>query len=429
MLLPRGRGLKNLWRGDPQYQDFFVTVSGNPNLSQVIRPRTLPLLTEFTTAAGPRRLWTTFSPDQVDLNFNNPAVLLAILDVLLFYVARGARFLRLDAIAFLWKEIGTPCLHLPQTHAVIQLFRAVLQEVAPRVQLISETNVPHQDNISYFGDGSNEAQLVYNFALPPLALHSFLAGDARQLTRWAQSLVLPSSQVAFFNFLASHDGVGVNPARGILTGEEIEALVASTATAGGFVSCKIMPDGSELPYELNINYLDMLSPPVARERVELAAGRFLTAQAIMLSLQGIPGIYFHSLFGSRGDPAGAESSGIKRRINREKLARISLESELRDRGSLRARVFQGYRELLRRRRAQPAFSPAADQVVLELDPRVFAVLRRTADRSHGVLCLHNVSAETVVLSRSEILPGGQVLPPFSFRWLEQNPAEVRPGSS
>src|SRR5690606_35016656 len=108
------------------------------------------------------------SADQVDLNFKNPAVLLATTRALLFYVEHGAKFIRLDAIAYLWKEIGTPCIHLPQTHQVIQLMRAVLDEVAPDVRLITETNVPHPDNISYFGAGTNEAQLVYNFALPPL---------------------------------------------------------------------------------------------------------------------------------------------------------------------------------------------------------------------------------------------------------------------
>ena len=178
-------------------------------------------------------MWTTFSADQVDLNFKEPRVLLAALEVLLFYAAQGAGFIRLDAIAFLWKEIGTSCLHLPQTHAVIQLMRAVLDVAAPEVLLITETNVPHGDNISYFGDGTNEAQLVYNFALPPLVLHSLATGNAEKLTRWAQALALPSDRVTFFNFLASHDGIGLNPARGILSDAEIDGLVGRTLKHGG----------------------------------------------------------------------------------------------------------------------------------------------------------------------------------------------------
>lgn len=403
--------------GDPAYRDFFVTVEGAPDLSAVIRPRALPLLTEFPGAGGRQRVWTTFSADQVDLNFKNPAVLAAVLEALLFYVRQGARFIRLDAIAFLWKEPGTTCLHLPQTHRIIRLMRAVLDEVAPQTLLITETNVPHRDNVSYFGDGTDEAQLVYNFALPPLVLHSLQTGDATKLTGWAQSLRLPSDRVTFFNFLASHDGIGLNPARGILSEEEIAALVRRTEERGGFISCKNLPDGSQAPYEMNINYLDALSAPAAAEPPELAARRFLTAQAIMLCLQGMPGIYFHSLFGSRGDRPGAEASGIKRRINREKLDRARLEAELAEPASLRHRVFAGLRALLQLRCGHPAFAPAARQTVLDLDPRVFAVRRESLDGRDRMLCLHNTGTEEI-----SVHPGGPSSPPLTIeawghRWL------------
>ena len=413
----QGEWFGRFLRDEPEFHDFFVTVEGNHDFSRVVRPRALPLLTEFAAVSGPRKIWTTFSADQVDLNFKNPAVLLRALETLLFYIAKGARFIRLDAIAFLWKEIGTTCLHLPQTHCVVQLMRAVLDEVAPGVLLITETNVPHADNVSYFGDGTNEAQLIYNFALPPLVLHVLAAGNAGKLTRWAQSLALPSERVTFFNFLASHDGIGLNPARGILGDHEIDALVARTLDHGGFVSYKNMSDGSQVPYELNINYLDALSNPAAGEPVELAARKFLTAQAIMLSLQGMPGIYFHSLFGSRGDRAGVEASGIKRRINREKLDRARLEADLADAGLLRARVFDGYCELLRARASHAAFAPDAAQHVLDLDARVFAVLRASADGADRVLCLHNASPDRVCVRPVALSAGPVELPPYGSRWI------------
>jgi sucrose phosphorylase len=391
----QGAWFQRFLASDPQYRDFFVTVEGHPDLSQVIRPRALPLLTEFGTAAGPRQVWTTFSADQADLNFKNPSVLLAAVEALLFYVANGARFIRLDAIAFLWKEIGTPCLHLPQTHAIIQLLRAVLDSVAPQVLLITETNVPHEDNLSYFGDGANEAQLVYNFALPPLVLHSLRTGNAEKLTDWAAALRTPSTRTTFFNFLASHDGIGLNPARGLLTEGEIRALVAGALDHGGFISTKNMPDGSEAPYELNINYLDALSNPAASEPEEWTARRFLTAQAVMLSLPGVPGIYFHSIFGSRGDRPGAEASNIKRRINRQRLDRAQLERELADATSLRSRVFNGYGRLLRQRRRHAAFAPCSPARVLVLHPSVFAILRENPEGDDRVLCLHNLGARPV----------------------------------
>ena len=391
----QGEWFQRFLADDPRYADFFITVAGDMDLSQVVRPRAIPLLKEFITSAGPKRVWTTFSADQVDLNFKNPEVLLAVVEALLFYVSQGARFIRLDAIAFLWKEIGTTCLHQPQTHAVIQLLRAVLDEVAPHVLLMTETNVPHADNLSYFGDGTNEAQLVYNFALPPLVLHALQTGNAEKLTRWAQFLELPSDRVTFFNFLASHDGIGLNPARGILSDAEIDALVRRTLAHGGFISYKDTPDGARLPYEMNINYLDALSNPAEGEPVELAARKFLTAHAIMLSLRGVPGIYFHSLFGSRGDRAGARTSRIPRRINREKLDRIRLEAELNETRSLRGCVWNGLKDLLRIRGARSAFHPQAVQRVLTTDGGVFAVCRIPPEKEDQVLCLHNVSAEPV----------------------------------
>jgi sucrose phosphorylase len=381
------------WRADdPAFADFFIAVEGEPDLSRVVRPRALPLLTLVETAAGPRRVWTTFSDDQIDLNFANPAVLLAVFDVLLEYVARGAEFLRLDAIAYLWKEIGTPSIHRPQTHRVIQLIRAVLDEVAPAVVLITETNVPHVDNISYFGDGRNEAQLVYNFALPPLVLHAFHTGSARVLSAWAAGLERPSERTTYFNFLASHDGIGVNPARGILPEDEIEALVARVQAHGGLISYKHNPDGAQSPYELNINYFDALSNPRLAEPLALQVDRYAAAHAIMLALVGLPGIYFHSLLGSRGWPEGVARTGRNRTINREKLDADVLDAELEQPGHLRQRVFGRLAALLRARAASPAFSPVGYQSVLELGERVFAVRRESPDRRSQAICLHNVTA-------------------------------------
>src|SRR5258706_1131110 len=291
---------KGFLQNDPHYRDYFITVEDSPDLSQVVRPRALPLLSTFNTSSGEKRVWTTFSADQIDLNYQNPEVLLEILDILLTYVEHGATFIRLDAIAYLWKEIGTTCIHLPQAHHVIQFLRAALNEVAPHVYLITETTVPHTDNISYFGDGTNEAQLVYNFALPPLSLHTFHTGDARILCEWARTLTLPSDQTTFFNFLASHHGIGLNPARGILSNLEVESLVNKTLEHGGLVSYKHNADGSQSPYEININYFDALSNPhnllpaartspgtaagAERESLDLQVDRFITAQAIMLAL-------------------------------------------------------------------------------------------------------------------------------------------------
>ena len=384
-------------RGEKPYADYFITIDPATDLSQVTRPRALPLLTPVSMVAGIRHVWTTFSDDQVDLNYANPTVLLEIIRILLEYGTRGAEIIRLDAIAYLWKEIGTPCIHLPQTHRVVKLLRAILDLAAPQVILITETNVPQQENISYFGDPiaaggrTDEAQMVYQFPLAPLVLHSFHSGEATKLTAWA-SQVQPSTGGMFFNFIASHDGIGVMPARGLLNEGEIQALVDKTIAHGGRVSYKTNSDGSQSVYELNITLFDALNDPSAPDP-SLDTRRFLASQAIMLALAGVPGIYFHSLFGLHNFQPHAGQSGMARSINREKMSRGSLETLLADATAHHARVFDGFCHMLRVRRGQAAFHPGGGQRTLSLSPAIFALLRTPPDGNtqQSVFCLVNVS--------------------------------------
>ncbi len=390
-------------RRQEPYSGYFIEVDPQADLSMVVRPRALPLLTEVVTSDGPRSVWTTFSEDQIDLNYANPRVLYEIIDLLLYYVSHGAEIIRLDAIAYLWKEIGTRSIHLPQTHHVVKLFRAVLDQVAPGVILITETNVPHAENVSYFGDWlpgtrrTDEAQMVYQFPLAPLVLHTFRTGDASVLSRWAAGLSDPTPGQAFFNFLASHDGIGVRPAEGLLSGDEVQALVQQTLDYGGRVSYKTNPDGSESPYELNITWYDALNDPNDPD-IGIDVARFMASQAIMLSLAGVPGIYVHSLFGSRNCYACLEETQRARSINREKFRLSELEAQLREPESRAGRVFEQYRALLSARRELPAFDPAGAQRILGLDDRLFALLRTDPAGETQVCCLINTSSQSYACS-------------------------------
>nr|HID12518.1 sugar phosphorylase [Anaerolineae bacterium] len=385
------RWFQEFLKGNPEFADYFIVVEEGTDLSQVVRPRALPLLTRVQTSQGERLVWTTFSADQIDLNYAHPDVLLKIIEILLLYIEKGAEIIRLDAIAYLWKKMGTPCIHLEETHRVVKLFRAILDAIAPHVMLITETNVPHEENISYFGDGSDEAQMVYQFSLTPLVLNAFHSGSARHLSEWAATLETPSDTTTFFNFLASHDGVGVTPALGILSEVEIQELVERTRAHGGYVSYRANPDGSRSVYELNISYFDALSDPRAAEPLDLQARRFLASQAIMLALVGVPGIYVHSLFGSRSYHAGVEQTGRYRSINREKFRRDELERELADPSSLRHQVFYPYLHLIRTRAAQRSFHPNGAQQVLFGNEALFALVRTSPGGDEKVLCIHNVS--------------------------------------
>jgi len=393
---------KGFLRDDPAYTGFFITVAPGTDLSGVTRPRALPLLTAVDTPSGEKLVWTTFSADQIDLNFGDPELLLAVLEVLLAYIERGAELIRLDAIAYVWKEVGTTCIHLPQVHSLVQLMRSVLDAVAPHVLLVTETNVPHEENISYFGDGSDEAQMVYQFPLAPLLLNAFHTGDAGHLLRWADGLETPSESTTFFNFTASHDGVGVRPTEGILDATELQALAQRALDHGGLVSFKTNSDGSQSPYELNISYFDALSDPtkVDEEGIKVQVDRFIASQAIMLALAGVPGIYVHSLFGSRSWREGVEQTGRNRTINREKWDRATLEAALAEPASLRRQVFDRYTALLRIRTAHRAFHPTGSQRIIFGNPALFTVLRTSPDEEESLVCIHNVS-DAVRIFRAE----------------------------
>lgn len=411
-------------KGNEKYKGYFIEEDPGKDYSKVTRPRALPLLTPFETVNGVKYIWTTFSGDQIDLNFKNPQVLLEVLDILSMYARNGARFIRLDAIGFMWKEVGTSCMHLEETHMLIKLIREVLDMSAPGTILITETNVPHKDNISYFGNGFDEAQMVYQFPLPPLTLYSFYAGNASKLLDWAANLEPTTEGTTFFNFLASHDGIGMRPTEGILTEKEKELMVYNTLEYGGRVSYKDNGDGTRSPYELNINYLDALNHPNDEDDVRIK--RFIAAHSILLSVEGVPGIYVHSLLASRNDSIGAEESGINRRINREKLDKDRLFAEL-ESNTLRSKIFGEFSDIIQLRRKQKAFSPEAKQDVIYFDDRVFSIIRTHEATGDQILVLVNVADDTVTLETgctgedlisTEQVNQSVILHPYQVMWIK-----------
>ncbi len=394
----KSKWFQGFLNGDPEFRDFFIAFNARDaidpdHLRLILRPRATDLLSRFDTIHGARFVWTTFSRDQVDLDYHNPRVLVAIVSVLLLYVRRGADLLRLDAITYIWRELGTRCAHLDETHALVQLFRAILDVVAPQVAIVTETNVPHEDNVSYFGDGTNEAQMVYNFALPPLVLHTFHTGDTARLAGWARSLARVSDTATYFNFLDSHDGIGLMGAEGILAPEEIDALVARCYRHGGLVSFRDTGDGTKSPYEMNITWYSALNREDDGEPMSLKVDRFIAARSIALVLRGVPGVYLPSLFGAKNDTEAVLGGDEARAINRKTIDEEALFGLLGDRESWVHQVAVRFRRLIQRRIEVPAFHPNADQEILSVNHGVFAVLRRTRNGRQRVLALTNVTAQ------------------------------------
>ncbi|MBV1610337.1 sugar phosphorylase [Listeria monocytogenes] len=383
------------------YNQFFIEKDSQFDYKNVTRPRTSPLFHKYE---NDKELWTTFSEDQLDLNVRNIDCLVALTDVLLFYASKQATSIRLDAIGFLWKTSGTTCMHLPETHEIISLWRLLIDELYSNLQIITETNVPHEENISYFGDGENEANMVYQFPLPPLVLHTFTCHDTTKLSKWAKSISQVSSTATYFNFLASHDGIGMRPATGILSDEEINSLVQKAVQNGGQVSYKDNADGTQSVYELNINYGEALQNPGEDTTEELVTKKIIAAHSILLTLQGVPAIYYHSLLGSKNDLVGYEESGINRRINREKLEKNQLVHEL-ETDTYRQTIFTSLKKLVQIRRNHTAFSPFATQEILDLGPDVFAIKRESEKECiYGIINVtsHNIR-KTLAFSGTNLL--------------------------
>lgn len=424
----QGEWFARFLRDEKPYRDWFRTEAHDTDLRSVVRPRTTPLLTPFDTTSGRRWVWTTFGPDQVDLDYRSPTLLLEIVDILLAYVDHGADIVRMDAVTYLWKEVGTSSVHHPLTHAVLRLLRAILEVAAPWVVLLTETNVPHAENVSYFGSGDDEAQMVYNFALPPLLLHTVASGDADALRAWARDLATPGPATWFLNFLASHDGIGVRPVESLLPTSAIEALVDRTVAHGGAVGKKRDADGGESAYELNVNYFDALVPPGAAEPTSRSVARFAAVHAVAMALPGVPAFYVHSLLGSRGDPALAAARGIPRAINRAKMSESPLHRELADRNGRRSRILRALSHLSRQRRAQAAFHPSAPSRVLDAPPGVFGVMRMADD--HVVHAWHELGGCTtdvhvpvggVDLVSGAVVAAGRVrLQPYQVLWVRSD---------
>lgn len=387
-------------QGQKPYDRFFFEASPKDDLSQVVRPRTTPLLQEVETSDGVKHVWCTFSHDQIDLNFANPEVLLEILRILRLHIDQGVQIIRLDAVAFIWKQVGTNSIHLPQTHAIVQLLRLLADYAQETVVLLTETNVPRAENLSYFGT-RDEAHVVYNFPLPPLILHAMMSGTAAKLQQWARTMPPAPLGCAYLNFTASHDGIGMRPAEGLLEKADVDQMIATLKQAGGLVSMRALPDGGEAPYELNCTFFDAMTRSFAGEE-EHKFARFLCSQTIPMSLEGIPAIYIHAMLATPNDHAAVSRRGMNRAINRHRWNYPDLKKRLQDPDTDQARALTALSKRLALRASQPAFHPNGTQFTLPLDERVFGLWRQALDRSQSIFALHNVSSNHLVLPRTDL---------------------------
>ena len=432
-----GDWFKQFIKNQSPGKDYFYSVTADYDISQVIRPRATPLLREVHTDDGIKYVWCTFSHDQVDLNFRNPAVLEEMAKIIKLYLDNGVQIFRLDAVAFLWKEAGSSCLNLNQTHEIIRLLRALIEYTKPGSIIITETNIPNRENLSYFGN-ANEAHIVYNFSLPPLLLNTLVTGNCHALKSWMMSMPPAQKGTTYLNFIASHDGIGLRPLEGLISDEDLQHLIASMERAGGQVSWRSLNDGGMRPYEINISLFDAMKGTLNQAEDDYQEQRFICAHIIMLSIEGVPAFYIHSLLATENDYEKLASTNNKRAINRHNWALDEIEKLLKT-DTHHKRILEELKRLIAIRKKQAAFHPNAIMFTLHVGDEVFAYWRQSIRRDQSIFCLNNVSDKTqevalstlnlistdawVDLISGEKLVEGQdiiTLKPYQSIWLSNN---------
>ncbi|WP_298635339.1 sugar phosphorylase [uncultured Umboniibacter sp.] len=391
---------ENFKRGLHPGKDFYFTALPTDDLSKVVRPRTSPLLQRVDTVEGPRWVWCTFSHDQVDFDFRNPEVLKAFVEIIRLHLDKGVRVFRLDAVAFLWKQVGSSSINLTETHELVRLLRTLIEHAADGAMIITETNIPNEENLAYFGN-ANEAHAIYNFSLPPLLVYSLISGDSHYLRQWLMTLPPAQFGTTYFNFLASHDGIGLRPVEGLLSDDEVDAFIRTMERSGGLVSWRAGAGGVRKAYEINITLMDALQGTV-KGHDEFGFARFICAHAVMLALEGIPAIYIHSLLGTRNDHLAVERLGYNRAINRHQWDYEQLIQHLSHPESPNAKVVSALKVLITLRKLQPSFHPNATQYTLQLGPGLFGFWRQSNDRRQSIFCLYNLTGETQRIPVSEL---------------------------
>ena len=438
----RSQWFENFKAGKSPGKNYFIEIDSQFDISNVVRPRTTPLLKTVQTLSDKKQVWCTFSPDQVDLDFRNPDVLIEMIKIINHYLQKGITIFRLDAVAFLWKKSGSTCIHLQETHEIIKLFRTLIQHKCSQAILITETNVPNRENLTYFGN-SNEAHLIYNFSLPPLLIYTLITGNCHHLKTWLMSMPPARMGTAYLNFIASHDGIGLRPAEGLLDESEINTLVSTMSSFGGRISTRATENNFHRPYEINISLYDALQGTAEHGADRWQFNRYICAHTIMMALEGVPAFYIHSMLGTQNDYKKLENTNQNRAINRHIWAMDELNQLLEDPHSHHTMVITELKRLIAIRKNQPAFHPNATQFTLHLGTQIFAFWRQSIDREQSIFSIHNISAikQTITLSDINLITTDEwydlitsdkidestislELEPYQTLWLSNYPASM-----
>ena len=374
---------------------YIVSPSETNVWENVIRPRNTSLFTNINTKQGFKSVWTTFGPDQIDVDWRNPHVFLEFLKLLVRYITNGADWIRLDAIAFIWKEPHTTCLHLDPVHSIVKLLNKCLKIIKPSAVLITETNVPEKENLSYLIEG-NEANLAYNFTLPPLLLEAIYTGKTDLLKSWLSTWKELPRHTSLLNFTSSHDGIGLRALEGIMDDQRIHNLLVESEKRGGLVSHRRLSNGDDQPYELNISWWSAMSNEGSDNTV-FQFERFLLSQIFTLSIKGVPAFYLPSVLASPNDIDSFRKTGQRRDLNREKFEANQLLDVLKNFDSPASKNISYLTHIVKVRSRLKAFHPEASMKCISTNIANCIILQRGLDED-SVYVICNMSSNFLCIS-------------------------------
>ena len=426
----RGLWFKNFLKKKEPGKDYFLTIDSKFNTSKVVRPRDHKLLKKINIFKKSDYLWRTFSPDQIDLNFRNPSVLIEFIKIMIHLINNGVTIFRLDAIAYLWKENRTKCINLKQTHEIIKLLRNIIELLNIQTTIITETNLPEKENLSYFGK-NDEANWIYNFSLPPLLIHAFLFENSSFLNKWSKNLPNTKNENCYLNFIASHDGIGIRPTEGLLNEKTLNNFLKRLKKNGSKFSYRKVQNKVKKVYEANITVFDALKKSDYDPKGEFYLERYVSAHAIMISFEGIPAIYFNSIFGTANDEAKFIITGNNRDVNRYKWNLKNITNKLKNNKTKQNIFYKNITYLLNIRRKQKAFHPNASRLNLNFGTKIYGFKRISIDKKQTILCITNLSSKiqrvqlnkayhswnNLIGSKIEIKNKLLILKPFETIWL------------
>ena len=426
----RGLWFRNFLKNKKPGKNYFLTIDSKFDTSKVIRPRDHKLLKKINIFNKKEYLWRTFSADQLDLNFKNPSVLLRFIKIMINLINHGVTVFRLDAIAYLWKESGTKCINLKQTHEIIKLLRTICSYLNVETIIVTETNLPEKENLTYFGK-NDEANWIYNFSLPPLLIHAFLFENSSYLNQWSKKLPITKNGNSYLNFISSHDGIGIRPTEGIFDKKVLNNFLKRLKKNGSKFSYRKVQNKLKKVYEANITVFNALKKTDYDLKGKFFLERYVSAHSIMISFEGIPAIYFNSLFGKSNDEAKYIITGNNRDVNRYKWNYKNISKKLSNKNSKQSIFFQKISNLLSIRRKQKAFHPNASRHNINLGSKIFSFKRISINKKQTVICITNLSSKiqranlnkiyhnwtNLIGSKIEIKNKLLILKPFETIWL------------